>query len=115
MQLTVNCSAQDDIRRVKRDMEKIGSEEESLTSKINELNLRNDSSQREYRRIRGDKEKLMVSRVALLVVFPCNASGVVAWLKRDELWIGGWGGRVQLRSRGSVANAIDFKKMIYRY
>lgn len=41
-------------------MEKISTEEESLTSKINELNLRNDSSQREYRRIRGDKEKLMV-------------------------------------------------------
>ncbi|KAJ8030943.1 Coiled-coil domain-containing protein 39 [Holothuria leucospilota] len=51
---------QDDIRRVKRELEKGGAEKDDLTSKIEELNLHNDSSQRELRRIINAKQNLMV-------------------------------------------------------
>ncbi|XP_071508551.1 coiled-coil domain-containing protein 39-like [Diadema antillarum] len=51
---------QDDIRRVKRDLDKSGAEKADLTSKIEELNLHNDSSNRELRRIVKDKQDQMV-------------------------------------------------------
>ncbi|XP_038050649.1 coiled-coil domain-containing protein 39-like [Patiria miniata] len=51
---------QDDIRRVKRDLDKSGTEKADLTSKIEELNLHNDSSQRELRRIKLKKQDQMV-------------------------------------------------------
>lgn len=42
---------QDDIRRQKRDMEKSGAEKSDLTSKIEELNLHNEISNKELRNI----------------------------------------------------------------
>lgn len=51
---------QDDIRRVKRDLDKSGAEKADLTSKIEELNLHNDSSNRELKRIVRDKQDQMV-------------------------------------------------------
>ncbi|XP_070537855.1 coiled-coil domain-containing protein 39-like [Ptychodera flava] len=51
---------QDDIRRVKRDLDKSGQEKADLTSKIEELNLHNDSSQRELKKIIRNKEDHMV-------------------------------------------------------
>ncbi|PIK37807.1 putative coiled-coil domain-containing protein [Apostichopus japonicus] len=51
---------QDDIRRVKRELEKGGAETDDLTSKIEELNLHNDSSQRELKRIVQAKQDMMV-------------------------------------------------------
>ena len=50
------CSLQDDIRRVKRDLDKSGTEKADLTSKMEELNLHNDSSQRELKRIIYNKQ-----------------------------------------------------------
>lgn len=47
---------QDDIRRVKRDLEKSGAEKTDLTSKIEELNLYNDSSEKELRKIIRNKQ-----------------------------------------------------------
>ena len=47
---------QDDIRRVKRDLEKSGGEQDDLTSKIEELNLYNDSSEKELRTIISSKQ-----------------------------------------------------------
>lgn len=47
---------QDDIRRVKRDLEKSGAEKCDLTSKIEELNLYNDSSEKELRKIIRNKQ-----------------------------------------------------------
>lgn len=49
-------SFQDDIRRVKRDWEKSASEKCDLTSKIEELNLYNDSSEKELRKIIRNKQ-----------------------------------------------------------
>ena len=46
----------DDIRRVKRDQEKSGAEKDDLTSKIEELNLHSDSSQRELKRVINAKQ-----------------------------------------------------------
>lgn len=51
---------QDDIRRVKRELDKTGSEKADLTSKIEELNLHNDSSQRELLRLVNAKQDKMV-------------------------------------------------------
>ncbi|XP_048746440.2 coiled-coil domain-containing protein 39-like isoform X1 [Ostrea edulis] len=51
---------QDDIRRVKRDLEKSGAEKTDLTSKIEELNLYNDSSEKELRKIIRNKQDMMV-------------------------------------------------------
>ncbi|XP_072033774.1 coiled-coil domain-containing protein 39-like [Amphiura filiformis] len=51
---------QDDIRRVKRELDKTGSEKADLTSKIEELNLHNDSSQRELTRLVRAKQDKMV-------------------------------------------------------
>ncbi|XP_033638039.1 coiled-coil domain-containing protein 39-like [Asterias rubens] len=51
---------QDDIRRVKRDLDKSGTEKADLTSKMEELNLHNDSSQRELKRIIYNKQDQMV-------------------------------------------------------
>ncbi|XP_064639257.1 coiled-coil domain-containing protein 39-like [Lineus longissimus] len=51
---------QDDIRRVKRDLEKSGKEKADLTSKIEELTLYNDSSQRELKRLINGKQDRMV-------------------------------------------------------
>ncbi|KAK2144272.1 hypothetical protein LSH36_772g01071 [Paralvinella palmiformis] len=51
---------QDDVRRVKRDLEKSTSEKDSLTSKIEELDLHNDSSQRELANVINIKQELMV-------------------------------------------------------
>ncbi|XP_074657844.1 coiled-coil domain-containing protein 39-like [Tubulanus polymorphus] len=51
---------QDDIRRVKRDLETSGAEKSNLTSKIEELHLYNDSSQRELQRLISSKQDLMV-------------------------------------------------------
>ena len=51
---------QDDIRRVKRDLEKNSLERNDLTSKIEELDLHNDSSQRELKKIVREKQDLMV-------------------------------------------------------
>jgi len=47
---------QDDVRRVKRDLEKSTSEKDSLTSKIEELDLHNDSSQRELANVINIKQ-----------------------------------------------------------
>lgn len=51
---------QDDVRRVKRDLEKSTTEKDSLTSKIEELDLHNDSSQRELVNVINIKQELMV-------------------------------------------------------
>jgi len=51
---------QDDVRRVKRDLEKSSEEKAALTSKIEELNLHNDSSLRESKHIVRNKQELMV-------------------------------------------------------
>ncbi|KAK3095543.1 hypothetical protein FSP39_015932 [Pinctada imbricata] len=51
---------QDDIRRVKRDLEKSGAEKDDLTSKIEELNLYNDSSEKELNTIILNKQDMMV-------------------------------------------------------
>ena len=53
---------QDDIRRVSRELEKSGSEKDDLTSKIEELNLYNDSSERELKKIITSKQDLMVDQ-----------------------------------------------------
>lgn len=47
---------QDDIRRVRRELEKSGAEKGDLTSKIEELNLYNDSSERELKNIIHSKQ-----------------------------------------------------------
>ena len=47
---------QDDVRRVKRDLEDSSSGKADLTSKIEELNLHNDSSQRELKRLTTNKQ-----------------------------------------------------------
>jgi len=51
---------QDDIRRQKRDMEKSGAEKSDLTSKIEELNLHNEISNKELRNIINKKQESMV-------------------------------------------------------
>lgn len=51
---------QDDVRRVKRDLEKDRAERSGLTSKIEELHLHNDSSQRELKKLITDKQDMMV-------------------------------------------------------
>ena len=51
---------QDDIRRQKRDMEKIGGEKSGLTSKIEELELHNDISQKELKSTITKKQNSMV-------------------------------------------------------
>ncbi|XP_071950306.1 coiled-coil domain-containing protein 39-like [Antedon mediterranea] len=51
---------QDDIRKVKRDLETSGKEKADLTSKIEELNLHNDSSQRVLKKVIAEKQDLMV-------------------------------------------------------
>ncbi|XP_046349187.1 coiled-coil domain-containing protein 39-like isoform X1 [Haliotis rufescens] len=51
---------QDDIRRVTRELGESGAEKSDLTSKIEELNLYNDSSERELRKIIHAKQDLMV-------------------------------------------------------
>ncbi|KAL5004553.1 hypothetical protein ScPMuIL_018009 [Solemya velum] len=53
---------QDDIRRVSRDLEKNGSEKDDFTSKIEELNLYNDSSERELKKIILSKQDMMVDQ-----------------------------------------------------
>ena len=47
---------QDDVRRVKRDLEEKSTERAGQTSKIEELNLHNDSSQRELKRLIHKKQ-----------------------------------------------------------
>lgn len=51
---------QDDIRRQKRDMEKIGAEKAGLTNKIEELELHNEISQKEQKVTTNKKQDLMV-------------------------------------------------------
>ncbi|XP_076453930.1 coiled-coil domain-containing protein 39-like [Babylonia areolata] len=51
---------QDDIRRVTRELEKSGAEKWDLTSKIEEITLYNDNSERELRNIIKKKQDLMV-------------------------------------------------------
>lgn len=53
---------QDDIRRVRRELEKSGAEKGDLTSKIEELNLYNDSSERELKNIIHSKQDMMVDQ-----------------------------------------------------
>ncbi|XP_021365244.1 coiled-coil domain-containing protein 39-like [Mizuhopecten yessoensis] len=53
---------QDDIRRVRRELEKSGAEKGDFTSKIEELNLYNTSSERELRNIISSKQNLMVDQ-----------------------------------------------------
>lgn len=53
---------QDDIRRVSRELEKSGSEKDDLTSKIEELDLYNDNSERELKKIITSKQDLMVDQ-----------------------------------------------------
>ncbi|KAK3603714.1 hypothetical protein CHS0354_023327 [Potamilus streckersoni] len=53
---------QDDIRRVSRELEKSGAEKFDFTSKIEELNLYNDSSERELKTIISNKQRLMVDQ-----------------------------------------------------
>jgi len=50
----------DDIRRVSRQQAKGREEQESLTSKIEELNLHNTNSERELKKMTAQKENLMV-------------------------------------------------------
>ena len=60
---------QDDIRRVKRDLDKTGTEKADLTSKIEELNLHNDSSQRELARlIKGKQDKMVDENILKLEI-----------------------------------------------
>ena len=47
---------QDDVRRVKRDLEKSSAEREDILSKIETLELHNDSSGRELKKIVSDKQ-----------------------------------------------------------
>lgn len=56
---------QDDIRRVKRDLEKASIEKTELTSKIEELELHSDSSQRELKNVSNGKQELMVEHNVL--------------------------------------------------
>ena len=56
---------QDDIRRVSRELEKGGAEKDDLISKIEELDLYNDSSERELKKIIGGKQNLMVDQNVL--------------------------------------------------
>ncbi|KAK6195619.1 hypothetical protein SNE40_001008 [Patella caerulea] len=51
---------QDDVRRVTYDLQKTGAEKNDLTSKIEELELYNDSSERELRKIISTKQSMMV-------------------------------------------------------
>ena len=59
MRCDLSCF-QDDVRRVTRDLEQCKDEKADLTSKIEELHLHNDSSQREARRLLQTKQDLMV-------------------------------------------------------
>ena len=45
----INFFYQDDVRRVKRDLEKSSDEKAAMTTKIEELHLYNDSSNRELK------------------------------------------------------------------
>ncbi|CAD5118818.1 DgyrCDS7498 [Dimorphilus gyrociliatus] len=56
---------QDDIRRVKRDLEKASLEKKALTSKIEELELHSDSSHRELKNVSNEKQELMVEHNVL--------------------------------------------------
>lgn len=56
---------QDDIRRVSRELEKGGAEKDDLISKIEELDLYNDNSERELKKIIGGKQNLMVDQNVL--------------------------------------------------
>ena len=60
-----NLLFQDDIRRVSRELEKSGSEKNDLISKIEELDLYNDSSERELTKIIKGKQNLMVDQNVL--------------------------------------------------
>jgi len=51
---------QDDVRKMKRDLEKCTSEKNDLTSKIEELDLHNETSQRECSNLVKKKQELMV-------------------------------------------------------
>ncbi|RDD47548.1 Coiled-coil domain-containing protein 39 [Trichoplax sp. H2] len=51
---------QDDLRRTNRELEKSKKEKDALTTKIGELNLHNDSSQRELRRLTAQKQDTLV-------------------------------------------------------
>lgn len=51
---------QDDIRRVKRELDKSAAEKADMTSKIEEIELYNDNSQRELKRLIGSKQQMMV-------------------------------------------------------
>ena len=61
-----NCCAQDDVRRVKRELEASGSEKADMTSKIEELNLHNDSSQRELRVLTNKKKVRQTHNIQVL-------------------------------------------------
>ncbi|CAH1781534.1 unnamed protein product [Owenia fusiformis] len=56
---------QDDIRKVKRTLEKTGGEKEDLTIKIEELDLHNDTSKKELKRLVRSKQDLMVDENVL--------------------------------------------------
>lgn len=64
---------QDDIRRVRRELEKSGAEKGDLTSKIEELNLYNDSSERELKTIIHDKQVNLplITKTVMQRTFSC--------------------------------------------
>lgn len=86
---------QDDIRRVKRDLEKSGAEKGDMTSKIEELNLYNDSSEKELRKIIRNKQvriKLVKGRqlknkiFRIHVLFSMNMTHIYAIFSSIDYW-----------------------------
>ncbi|XP_014669760.1 PREDICTED: coiled-coil domain-containing protein 39-like [Priapulus caudatus] len=82
---------QDNVRRVKKDMEQVVAEKATLTSKIEELNLHNDSSHRELKRLVSRKQDMMVDENLLkleirkLTQMLNSRSGEVTTLERRHL------------------------------
>ena len=63
---------QDDVRQVKRDLEKTSSAKKELTSKIEELDLHNVSSQRQLNnQIQEKQVKLSLTLTLILDIFCC--------------------------------------------
>ena len=67
----------DDLRRGERELSKSTGEKDYLATKIDELNLHNDSSQRSLKKMTSEKDDLMVlfcSYFSLRRFFFCGAS-----------------------------------------